>query len=71
MATTILVLISVLFALGGIGEISRATLGVGLVCLGCYLGILARIAQAWQAAKRADQFNERLLKALDWKTPTA
>jgi hypothetical protein len=30
----------------GAGELTQATTGVGLICIGCFVGILARLAQA-------------------------
>jgi hypothetical protein len=32
--------------IAGIGSLTQATMGVGLIAGGCYLGILSRIAQA-------------------------
>jgi hypothetical protein len=41
-----LIILAVLAALVGLVSLSQATLGVGLICGGCLLGVLARIAQA-------------------------
>ena len=43
---SLLVIIVILLALSGVGSLTQATLGVGLICLGAVVGILARIAQA-------------------------
>lgn len=37
---------SLLMAFAGLGKMTEATVGVGLMAFACYLGILARIAQA-------------------------
>lgn len=42
----ILVLLSMLAGGGGLLLLSQATLGVGIICGGCLLAILARMAQA-------------------------
>jgi hypothetical protein len=42
----LLVVIAILLALSGTGSLTQATLGVGMICLGAVVGILARIAQA-------------------------
>lgn len=42
----ILVAISIFALLGAMLTVSKATLGVGLVGLACYLGIMARLVQA-------------------------
>lgn len=42
----VLLMFSVLVALGGFASLSEATTGVGLICLACLLGIYARIFQA-------------------------
>lgn len=39
----ILVVLSTICALVGLSSLTEATVGVGLVALGCWLGILARI----------------------------
>lgn len=44
--TVILVLVAWLVAIVGIDYLSEATLGVGIICSACFLGIMARIAQA-------------------------
>jgi hypothetical protein len=41
-----LVILSIVFAIGGAVSLTQATLGVGCVCFGCFLAILARLAQA-------------------------
>ncbi len=41
-----LVIIAIIFALLGIAQLSNATLGVGLICFGCFIAILARLVQA-------------------------
>ena len=57
----VLIILAVLVALVGLVSLSQATLGVGLICGGCLLGVLARIAQA-QAQHRDVQ--EVLKKAV-------
>lgn len=49
----VLVIVAVLVGLLGAGSLSPATMGVGIVCGGCLLAILARIAQA--SAHHAEQ----------------
>lgn len=46
-----LVFLSILVAVAGLLLTSRATLGVSLIGLACYLGIVARIMQADKAAE--------------------
>jgi hypothetical protein len=41
-----LVVLGLLVVLGGILSLTQATLGVGLIAIGCFLAILARLAQA-------------------------
>lgn len=41
-----LIALGILFALAGLFTASQATLGVALIGLACFLGIMARIAQA-------------------------
>jgi len=41
-----LVILGLLVVLGGILSLTQATLGVGLIAIGCLLAILARLAQA-------------------------
>ena len=41
-----LVILGLLVVLGGILSLTQATLGVGLIAIGCFLAILARLAQA-------------------------
>jgi len=36
----------------GLSLLSQATVGVGLICFGCILGILARLAQAEKFHKK-------------------
>lgn len=42
----LLVAIAILLAISGVGSLTQATLGVGLICLGAVVAILARISQA-------------------------
>jgi hypothetical protein len=46
-------LVLVALAIGAFGalSLSQATLGVGIICLACLLGILGRIAQAYEQHK--------------------
>ena len=44
--TILLVVLSVLVALAGALFVNEATMGVGLLAGACWLGIMARIAQA-------------------------
>jgi len=41
-----LVILGLLVVLGGILSLNQVTLGVGLIAIGCFLAILARLAQA-------------------------
>ena len=41
-----LVILGILVVLGGILSLTQATMGVGLIAIGCFLAILARLAQA-------------------------
>jgi hypothetical protein len=43
---TFLLVLAVLAAVAGLLQLSQATLGVGLIAMGCFFGILARIEQA-------------------------
>ena len=42
----ILFFISVILAFSGVKNLSEATLGVGILALACFLGIITRILQA-------------------------
>jgi predicted benzoate:H+ symporter BenE len=46
LAMAVLVVIAVLLAVAGLMSLTKATLGVGLICLGAVAAILARIVQA-------------------------
>jgi hypothetical protein len=48
MLVRLLAVIALLVALAGLISLSQATLGVGLIGFGCFLGILARLVQASQ-----------------------
>jgi predicted branched-subunit amino acid permease len=43
---TLLVIVAILAAIIGALSLSQATSGVGIICIACFLGILARLAQA-------------------------
>jgi len=47
-----LIVLSIFALLGGLLSLSNATMGVGVICVACYLAIMARIAQADRANKR-------------------
>ena len=44
--SAVLMILGILVVLIGAVSLSQATMGVGLVAIGCFLGILARLAQA-------------------------
>ena len=44
--TTILVVLALIAAAAGAFMLTQATTGAGLIALACFLGILARLAQA-------------------------
>lgn len=44
--STALVVIAILAVAIGVLSLSQATMGVGIIAIGCFIGILARIAQA-------------------------
>jgi succinate-acetate transporter protein len=46
--TVILILFSLLAIVFGILSMSQATMGAAIVGVGCFLGILARISQAYE-----------------------
>jgi hypothetical protein len=46
--------LSIFFAVSGFGKLTEATVGIGLVAFACYLGILARIAQASYIANKTN-----------------
>ncbi len=62
MLTTILIVLGTLTALGGLLYLTEATEGVGLIGLACFLGILARLAQAKQ---HTDHIHEHLIEIQD------
>ena len=45
-STMLLLLFGVIAVAGGLLTMTQATMGVGLVCAGCFLGVWARILQA-------------------------
>lgn len=55
-----LVVVAVLFGLGGLLFLSEATSGVGLIAFGCLLAILGRIHQAGQHHTETKAARERL-----------
>lgn len=44
--STALVVIAILAVTIGVLSLSQATMGVGIIAIGCFIGILARLAQA-------------------------
>ena len=44
--SAILMILAIIAAIAGAMSLSQATLGVGTIALACFLGILARLAQA-------------------------
>ncbi len=44
--STALVVIAILAVAIGVLSLSQATMGVGIIAIGCFIGILARIARA-------------------------
>lgn len=46
MGMVVLLILALLFVFGGALSLSNATAGVGVVAMGCFLAICARIAQA-------------------------
>jgi predicted benzoate:H+ symporter BenE len=55
----LLIVVAILLALSGAESLTQATLGVGMICLGAVVAIIARIAQA----DRHDAEVRRLLAA--------
>lgn len=53
----VLVLLSLAVCAVGLLTLTQATMGVGLICLACFLGILARLAQA------REYFDARMVQA--------
>lgn len=49
--------VSILVFFAGVFQMTNATLGVGLICSACFLGIMARIDQA-------DKHQEKLVENL-------
>ena len=56
----ILIILALILAGAGIFSISQATLGVGLLACACFLGILARIAQAAKHQEKIEALLEEL-----------
>ena len=46
------IILSVISAIVGLSYLTGATTGVGLIALGCYCGIIARIVQAEKSDKK-------------------
>lgn len=59
---TALAVIGILLCLAGLAEMTTATLGVGLICAACFLGILARL---WQATNTEELFLTRSQKIIE------
>lgn len=57
----LLVVVGLLAACFGLISLTQATLGVGAICFACFLGILARIAQATEHTNRV----EAILRNID------
>lgn len=47
----VLVLIAIAVVAFGVMSLSQATLGVGIIAIGCFIAILARLAQAAEQHK--------------------
>ena len=45
-ASVLLIVVAIVAGLLGLAQLSNATMGVGLICAGCLVAVLARIAQA-------------------------
>ncbi len=59
----LLIVVACVVAFTGFQSLSEATLGVGLICAACFLGIVARFAQA---AGYQQELREYLLKEAPW-----
>jgi len=57
----LLVVVGLVVAGYGLISLTPATLGVGVICFACFLGILARIAQATEHTARV----EAILRNID------
>ena len=55
----VLVVSSVIVVTAGVFYLTEATMGVGFVALGCYFGILARIAQASSHAEKIVEMRQQ------------
>lgn len=55
--TIVLVVVALLAGVIGVLSLSEATMGVGIICFGCLIGIVARIAQA--SVQHAAQMRSR------------
>lgn len=61
---TFLLILALLLGVAGALLLSEATLGVGVVALGCLAGILSRILQADRHKKESLQFMQQELEFL-------
>jgi hypothetical protein len=59
--TAVLVILSILFAVFGVLNLSSATLGVGILVMACWFAILARLAQA-DAHRRLEKVLVRVMR---------
>jgi hypothetical protein len=58
--TVLMVVLALLAGLGGFTSLSQATMGVGIICIGCLLAILGRIAQAAEQHRDIKTLLERI-----------
>jgi len=63
--TTALVILALLVLGAGVLSLSQATLGVGLIGIACFLGIMARLAQAEAHTSRVISALWRVNEKLD------
>lgn len=57
-----LTIVALIFGVAGFLNLSEATLGVGLIAIGCLFGIVSRIAQA---SKHQKELMEKLSETKD------
>lgn len=60
--TPVMLFLGLIAVVVGVAMLSQATMGVGVIAIGCFLGICARIVQAGGHQRKTEQLLEDLVR---------
>lgn len=69
--TPVMLFLGLVAVVVGSAMLSQATMGVGVIALGCFLGICARIVQAGGHQRKTEELLERLARRPTETAPAA